>query len=158
MRLVTASTTEEIQLVRELFMEYARSLDIDLYFQGFEKELAELPGSYAPPDGQLLLAFDGHSAAGCVGLRRIDPHTCEMKRLFVRPAFRRTGAGRLLAEAIIEAAAQMGYARMRLDTLPSMNAAISLYKSLGFQRIKPYYENPAPGVLFMEVVLERPSF
>jgi ribosomal protein S18 acetylase RimI-like enzyme len=156
MTLVTAASADHIHLARELFIEYARSLEVDLCFQGFEKELAELPGSYAPPDGRLLLGLEGQLAAGCVAFRRIDVRTCEMKRLFVRPAFRRNGTGRLLTKAIIEAASHIGYARMRLDTLPSMKPAIALYKSLGFQPIKPYYENATPGLLFMELALSRP--
>jgi ribosomal protein S18 acetylase RimI-like enzyme len=143
----------DLNSLRELLREYARGLDIDLCFQNFEAELANLPGDYAPPAGRLLLAQAGDALAGCVALRCIGSDICEMKRLYVRPAFRRHGLGRQLAWAAIEAARRIGYDRMRLDTLDSMKAAIALYQSLGFQRIEPYYDNPSGRAVFMEIDL-----
>lgn len=143
----------EVAAVRGLFEEYARSLDIDLCFQGFARELDELPGQYSPPGGCLLVAADGERLAGCVGLRSIDGEVCEMKRLYVRPAYRQSRLGRRLAEAVISAARGMGYSRMRLDTLPSMTQAVSLYRSLGFVPTEPYRHNPVPGALFFELDL-----
>src|SRR5262249_2218447 len=131
-----------VGVVRELFSEYARALNVDLCFQNFEQELAELPGRYAPPTGVLLLARQDGQISGCVGVRQLSKRICEMKRLYVRPTFRRNGTGRLLAATVIEMARKFGYHRMRLDTLASMNEAISLYSSLGFHRIEPYYDNP----------------
>ena len=143
----------DLPTIRELFQEYADSLEIDLCFQHFREELATLPGSYAPPAGRLLLALEGQAVAGCVALRPIDPQTAEIKRLYVRPAFRRSGTGRMLARAIIESARQVGYARIRLDTLATMKEAISLYQSLGFRSIPPYYDNPSPSAKFFELEL-----
>lgn len=144
---------EYIGYIRQLFTEYAVSLGIDLSFQDFKKELEELPGEYTPPDGRLLLAqYNGHDA-GCVGLRKITTEICEMKRLYVKPKFRRKGIGRNLATAIIEEARRIGYVRMRLDTLPSMKNAMALYHSLGFKPTKPYRYNPIEGAIFMERVL-----
>lgn len=148
-----ASSTEEIEESRTLFREYEKSLGIDLCFQNFEKELAGLPGEYAPPSGTLLLARVGDRVAGCVALRKIEADVCEMKRLYVRGAFRGQGTGRQLAEAVIDTARRVGYRRIRLDTLPSMREAIPLYRSLGFYEIAPYRENPIEGVLFMEKTL-----
>src|SRR6266853_287988 len=120
LQIIAAHSQEHLDAIRELFTEYSRSLDIDLCFQGFTQELAELPGRYAPPEGRLLLMLEGAMIAGCVGLRKISDRTCEMKRLYVAPRIRRRGCGPLLATAIIDAARGIGYQRMRLDTLPSL--------------------------------------
>ena len=152
--IIQSQSAEEITHARELFKEYEAWLEVDLCFQSFEKELAELPGKYSPPDGRLLLAMNNEQPAGCAALRKIDHGICEIKRLFLRPQFRGQGLGRQLAEAIIREAKQIGYERMRLDTLPpKMNDAIALYCSLGFKEIEPYYDNPVPGAKFMELDL-----
>ena len=152
-----ATGPEEIAHARLLFREYQRELGIDLCFQGFETELAGLLGGYAPPDGRLFLAFHDGELAGCVALHRFRGDTCEMKRLYLRPASRGTDAGRRLAETVIAAAREIGYVRMVLDTLPSMTAAQALYRSLGFREIPPYRQNPVPGALFMELPLRDPA-
>lgn len=139
--------------IRELFLEYAASIEVDLCFQNFNQELAELPGRYAPPAGRLFLAKYGDNLAGCVALRPIEESVCEMKRLYVRPAHRGQGLGRTLAQAVINAAREIGYQRMRLDTLGSMKEAIALYESLGFRRTVPYYHNPSSCAVFMELDL-----
>jgi len=152
--LIPAHSQKHIPLVRDLFKEYAAWLGFDLCFQDFDRELAELPGDYAPPTGRLLLAMEGNQVAGCVALRRFeDDDTCEMKRLYVRPAFRGRGIGRTLAIAIIDEARTIGYKRMRLDTVPSMTTAMSLYEMLGFRDVEPYRHNPIEGVRFMELTL-----
>ena len=143
----------DVETARTLFKEYAASLEIDLCFQGFEEELAGLPGKYAPPEGGLWLAEGESGAAGCVALRPFSPGVCEMKRLYVRPAFRGTGLGRRLAAQTLDEARARGYGRMRLDTLASMASAAGLYRSLGFREIEAYYANPAPGALYFEVEL-----
>jgi putative acetyltransferase len=153
---IRAQSPDDIEHARQLFKEYAAWLEIDLCFQNFEKELAELPGEYAPPDGRLCLAIKDTRIAGCVALRKIGEGICEIKRLFVRPEFRGQGLGRQLAEAMIREAKKLGYAWMRLDTLPpKMNDAIALYRTLGFQEIGPYYHNPVPGAKFMELSLTQ---
>jgi putative acetyltransferase len=138
---------------RPLLREYADSLGFALDFQDFERELAELPGAYAPPGGMLLLARVDGEDAGCVALRPLDAETCEMKRLYVRPAYRGLGVGRLLAEAIVAEARTRGYASMRLDTVPGMEAAQALYAELGFAETAPYTANPVPGARFLELEL-----
>ena len=153
MEIAQAVTPEQIVEARTLFREYERSLGIDLCFQGFEQELAGLPGAYAPPRGRLLLAVDGGAPAGCVALRPLDDAVCEMKRLYVRPPYRGRRAGRRLAERVIVDAQAIGYPRMRLDTLPSMKEALALYRALGFVEIAPYYANPVPGARFLELDL-----
>ncbi|MHB0971779.1 MAG: GNAT family N-acetyltransferase [Thermoanaerobaculia bacterium] len=150
---IFAAKPEDIGTVRALFVEYAASLPFDLDFQHFDDELRNLPGEYAPPGGTILLATDGDAVLGCIALRRIDATTCEMKRLYLRPAARGRGAGRALSEALIEKARQLGYAAMRLDTVPSMESAIALYRSLGFREIAPYRVNPIAGALFLELKL-----
>ena len=152
---VQAESTAQINEARKLFLEYSDGLGLNLCFQNFEKELAELPGAYAPPDGRLFLASHENEIAGCVCLRKIGDGTCEMKRLYVRPEFRGKRIGRALAEKIIEEARSLDYDSMRLDTLPSkMSEAIKMYRSLGFREIAPYYHNPVEGALFMELMLK----
>jgi putative acetyltransferase len=148
-----ARVPEDIETIRTLFREYSAGLGVDLCFQGFEAELEGLPGDYATPAGRLLVAWDAAAAAACVALRRLDADACEMKRLYVRPRYRRTGLGRRLVEAVIGDARAIGYARMRLDTLPSMHEAIALYQRLGFRPSEPYRHNPVPGAVFMELRL-----
>lgn len=152
--IVTSSNIESIKLARTMFREYESWLGLDLCFQGFETELASLPGKYDLPDGRLILAFLADEAAGCVALRRLDDATCEMKRLFVRPAFQGTGLGRKLIEAVIAAGLDCGYERLRLDTFPpKMAKAVRLYNAYGFREIASYYPNPNPETLFMELDL-----
>lgn len=154
-RIVQAVSKVEIERARFLFTEYNESLDFDLNFQGFDNELAALPGEYAPPDGRLLLAFVGGAASGCVGLRKLEDGICEMKRLYVRSEFRGMGVGKALAETVIREACKIGYEKMRLDTVPSMEKARSLYESLGFRKIPPYRYNPIEGAVYMELPLVR---
>ena len=154
MEIVTAHDKGYIPDVRAIFVEYQEWLGFDLCFQNFEEELEGLPGDYAPPDGRLYLATADSGVAGCIALRKNDEVVSEMKRLFVRPAFRGTGLGRRLAIKVIRAARDIGYARMRLDTLPAMSAAVALYESLGFVEIEPYRYNPIDGAKYMELDLK----
>ena len=143
----------DVAQARQLFVEYASSLGTDLAFQDFEQELARLPGAYAPPGGRLLLGRAGEEVAACVAMRPLGEDACEMKRLYVRPAYRSLGAGRQLAEVIIQTARDIGYRRVRLDTLPEMAAAQRLYRELGFRSIAPYRYNPIEGTEFLELDL-----
>jgi putative acetyltransferase len=150
LEIVRAASLDQIATARILFKEYEASLGIELTFQGFSREVAELPGAYAPPAGRLFLATDGAEAAGCVALRPLGDGICEMKRLYVRPSARGARLGRRLAETVIREGRAIGYTRMRLDTLPSMKEAFALYQTLGFREIAPYCENPIVGTRFME--------
>jgi GNAT superfamily N-acetyltransferase len=156
-RLVVADSDALIDAARELFREYAASLDVDLCFQNFDAELAGLPGEYAEPRGVLLLAFVDDKLAGCVAMRGLadvdHANACEMKRLFVRRAFRRFGLGRLLAQALMERAASAGYSTMLLDTLDEMESARELYATLGFEEVAPYYFNPIAGAHYLKAPL-----
>jgi putative acetyltransferase len=155
LRLGEASTPEDLAQVRRLFRAYADWLAVDLCFQGFEQELADLPGCYAPPAGRLLVARVAGEVVGCVGLRPLEPGVCEMKRLRVEPGFAARGIGRALAERVIETARAVGYRRMRLDTIPErMPAAQHLYAALGFREIPAYYHNPLAGVVMLELKLQ----
>jgi 2-haloacid dehalogenase/putative hydrolase of the HAD superfamily len=151
--LIQVATPLTLAHAQALFLEYAEGLGIDLAFQDFQSELASLPGAYTPPHGALLLATYGVQVVGCAALRSFQGDICEMKRLYVRPQHRTRGIGRTLADAVISAARQAGYARMRLDTLPWMEAAMALYRSMGFREIPPYRYNPVPGTVYMERAL-----
>ncbi|MFZ0419214.1 MAG: GNAT family N-acetyltransferase [Candidatus Sulfotelmatobacter sp.] len=152
--IIQAESPAQVARARELFLEYAQSLGFSLCFQNFDKELAELPGDYAPPQGRLLLAEYKNQLAGCVALHKVEPGICEMKRLYLRSQFRGHGLGRALAERIIAEAHQIGYQRMRLDTVePVMKDAVAMYRKLGFKEIAPYRPNPIAGAMYMELEL-----
>lgn len=154
MAIDVATSAQDMAIAAQLFREYADSLGLDLAFQNFDNELAQLPGDYAAPRGALLLAYVDGALAGCCALRPLDnadiPNAAEMKRLYVRRAFRGFGLGRQLAETILDAARQAGYASVLLDTLDDMEAARNLYADLGFQSIEPYYHNPIPGAHYLK--------
>ena len=153
-----ATSPEDLATCRELFLEYQRGLGVSLCFQGFDAELAALPGDYAPPRGRLLLASEFDQIMGCIALRPLGPTICEMKRLFVRPEYRARGLGRILVEAIIEEARELGYTHMRLDTIADrMERAVALYRSIGFVEIPPYRNNPVDSATFMELDLLTPK-
>ena len=151
--IVPAHESPALDRARRLIEEYAASLEFDLGFQGFAEELAGLPGAYAPPSGRLMLAQAHGEAAGCVAVRPLVPGVCDMKRLYVRPAFRGSGLGRRRVEAAVREARAAGYRRMRLDTVATMAAARDLYRSLGFVPVPPYRHNPMAGAEFMELDL-----
>ncbi len=155
--IATPGSHSELDAAREIFREYAEGLGVDLCFQQFDAELAGLPGDYAAPRGALLLASVDGLVAGCCALRPLEgsdyPDACEMKRLYVRKAFRGLGLGRLLAEAVLDAARQAGYACVLLDTLDDMEAARALYQDLGFEDIPPYYHNPIAGAHYLKAQL-----
>lgn len=148
-----AVSPREIERVRELFREYADWLKVDLCFQGFERELATLPGDYAPPDGRLLIAWHHEKPVGCIALRRVDATTGEVKRLYVRPEARGRRTGRRLVEQVVAVSREIGYRRLVLDTIPQMPEAQSLYRSFGFREIPAYYANPLPGVIYLALDL-----
>ncbi|HEX4603843.1 MAG TPA: GNAT family N-acetyltransferase [Candidatus Angelobacter sp.] len=156
--ILRAETAEHIQTAREMIVEYATWLEFNLCFQGFEEEMRTLPGKYAPPAGRLLLALWDGRPAGVIALRPLnDPGVCEMKRLYVRPEFRAHGIGRELAKRTIAEASEMGYSRMRLDTVPGkMDRAIAMYRELGFKDSAPYYDTPAGLMMFLELALRAP--
>ena len=153
MHIIEARSLEQIELAASLFREYHQFLNVDLCFQGFEQELANLPGKYAEPTGSILLAEYQDEIVGCVAVRAINEQNCEMKRLYVRPSSQGLSAGRLLVEAIIVKAKQLGYHKMRLDTLKRLDTAIGLYLKLGFVEIDAYYTNPLSEVVFLELQL-----
>lgn len=159
--LLDADTPALLDMARELMREYAAQLGVDLCFQNFEAELATLPGEYAAPGGALLVAMVDGQAAGCVALRALPdvdyPNACEMKRLFVRRAFRRFGLGRLLTQQLMDLATRAGYSTLLLDTLDDMEAARGLYTSLGFEEVPPYYFNPIAGAHYLKVDLDAPG-
>jgi putative acetyltransferase len=151
---VQVDTPAQIAQARELFLEYAKSLGFSLCFQNFDKELAELPGDYSPPEGRLLLVEYEGQLAGCVALHKLESGVCEMKHLYLRPQFRGKGLGRALAERIIAEARQIGYQQMRLDTVETeMKDAVAMYRKLGFKEIAPYRSNPIAGAMYMELKL-----
>ena len=156
--LLAPSSTQALDATREIFREYATALGIDLCFQNFDAELAGLPGDYAAPQGGLLLAYVDSELAGCGAMRGLTdvdyPNACEMKRLYVRPAFRRFGLGRILAQALIDQAKQASYSCMLLDTLDDMESARGLYVTLGFEEIPPYYFNPIAGAHYLKVTFD----
>ena len=153
-KIIPANTPDRIDKAKALFKEYADSLTFDLDFQNFDQELDDFPGQYSPPRGRLFLAVYENQAIGCVGLRDLGKGICEMKRLYVSPRFRRHRAGKMLAEAVIQAAKDIGYDCMRLDTIPTMKSANILYASLGFKKIEPYRFNPIEGALYLELRLK----
>jgi putative acetyltransferase len=155
LRIVEPTSTSHIEGVRGLWVEYWNWLEFAPCFQDFERELKTLPGRYAAPDGCILIALCDNELAGCVALRRLNDNGCEMKRLYVRPAFRGKGIGIVLATAIVEEARKRHYAFMRLDTLPSMEKAISIYRSLNFEEIEPYVDDPVPGAKYLELKLQK---
>ena len=156
-QIATANFPRQLETVRGIFREYAGSLDVDLCFQNFESELAGLPGKFAAPRGRVLLAYNREELIGCVAMRPLDDTTCEMKRVYVRPSGRGLRAGRQLATRICDIAREAGYHRIRLDSLPTMQAALDLYASLGFAPIPAYVFNPIAGAVYLERNLIRPE-
>jgi ribosomal protein S18 acetylase RimI-like enzyme len=154
-KIVEANTKELIEKTKELIREYAQSLEFDLDFQDFDKEMENFPGQYAFPQGCLYIATDENQPIGCVALRDLGQGICEMKRLYVKPSFRGQKVGRLLAEVVIKAARDMGYDHMRLDTIPSMKRANMLYNALGFKQISSYRFNPLENATFFELNLKK---
>jgi len=153
MDIIRAQTKDHMDQIRNLFLEYEAFLNVDLCFQGFQKELSDLPGDYGPPDGSLLLAMEGQQAFGCGALRKLYADTCEMKRLYLKSAYRGSGIGKALVRKLIEEARHKGYAAILLDTLDNLKTAMGIYESLGFVRIEPYYNNPLPGVVYWRLDL-----
>jgi putative acetyltransferase len=154
-QIVKANTETLVENAKELIREYAQSLEFDLGFQDFDKEMENFPGQYAPPRGCLYVALDANQPIGCVALRNLGQGVCEMKRLYVKPSLRGQKVGKLLAEIVIKAARDMGYDHLRLDTIPSMKQANMLYNALGFKQIAPYRFNPIEGATFFELNLNE---
>ncbi len=153
-KIFQAENAEQIEQIRRLFREYEKWLNLDICFQGFEAEVANLPGKYAKPDGRLLLASVDNAIAGCIALRKLEENTCEMKRLYLRDEFRGAGLGVKLIEKVIEEARLIGYQKMRLDTLPGkMAQAVKIYESHGFRQVPAYYQNPYDETLYLELDL-----
>ncbi len=153
-KLIQAISSEEIEAIKSLFIEYAESLNFSLCFQDFDKEIESLPGKYSPPEGSLILAKIENEFAGCIALKKIEDGICEMKRLYVKPSHRGKQIGKILVEKIISDAKEIGYKSMRLDTVEGkMDSAIALYKEFGFKKIEKYYTNPEPHTLYMELLL-----
>ena len=155
--IVRAETAEQLDWARSLIEEYAASLPVDVSYEHVPEECARLPGDYAPPRGELMLALVDGEPAGCIALRPLDGETCEMKRVYLRPAWRGRGIGRALAESIVAAARRIGYRRMWLDTIPSLKPAVALYRSMGFRVIAPYRAVPTSCAFFMELKLAPPG-
>ena len=155
LKIVEATTNECVENAKELIREYAQSLEFDLGFQDFDKEMENFPGQYASPRGCLYVALDANQPIGCVALRDLGHGVCEMKRLYVKPSFRGQKVGKLLTEVVIKAARDMGYNYMRLDTVPSMKHANMLYNAMGFKQIAPYRFNPIEGATFFELNLKK---
>jgi len=155
--IVRAETAQQLGWARRLIEEYVASLPVDVSYEHVPEECARLPGEYAPPLGELLLAMEGGEPVGCVALRPMDGETCEMKRVFLRPEWRRQGIGRALTEAILQAARRIGYRRIRLDTIPALKPAIALYRSMGFRVVAPYRVIPTSCAFFMELNLAQSS-
>lgn len=153
LKLIAVETEKHLEIIRKLFREYEDFLGFHLCFQDFEKEMAMLPGKYAPPDGRLIIAEYNSEVAGCIAIKKIGEDVCEMKRLYVRPKFRGLKIGRKLAEKIIVEAKTIGYKKMRLDTLKRLKEALSLYRSMGFTEIQPYVYNPLEDVVYMQLEL-----
>ncbi len=156
--IIQVATNESIETVKTLIRDYAESLAFDLDFQNFDQEMDDFPGQYALPKGRLYLAMVENQPAGCVALRDLGDGICEMKRLYVKPDYRGQKIGRLLAQTVIRTARELGYERMRLDTIPSMKQANMLYKALGFKEIEPYRFNPIEGAAFFELNLTGNAF
>lgn len=154
--MVEAATDAHWVAAKSLIEEYAASLEVNLSFQGYPEEIARFPRDYVPPEGTVLLVYEGDEPAGVVALRRQRESVCEMKRLYVRPRFRGRGFGRALSEELVRRAARLGYSKMRLDTLPTMDAALGLYRALGFREIPAYRYNPVAGARFLELDLPPP--
>ena len=158
MKIFEAISSLQINIAADLFREYQQFLDVDLCFQGFQKELATLPGKYAPPQGAILLVEQNGKIAGCVAVRLLKDDICEMKRLYVKDKFQGLSLGRKLTEAIIAKAKVLGYKKMQLDTLQRLDRAIGLYEKMGFKQIQPYYANPLTEVIYWELELDRVDF
>lgn len=154
--IIQAETAEHIEQARKLFREYEKWFGLKLCFQNFDEEVENLPGKYAPPDGRLFLAFADGKIAGCIALRKLEEKICEMKRLFVKEAFRGLKIGKLLIDKLVSEAREIGYEKMRLDTFPpKMGKAVEIYEKFGFYEVKPYYFNPYSEALYMETNLKK---